>query len=348
MTSGNGAGRDGTDAHDAGRDATGRTAGGAHDTARRVPTRLDVEVARARIQPHVTRTPLVRSPFLSAETGAEVWLKLETIQVTGSFKFRGAVNAIARLREDRPDVEAVMTASAGNHGLALATAAARFGIRTRVHLPASAPDAKQAALAALGADLVRASSYDAAEDAAREEATRTDAVFVSPYDDEDVIAGAGTVAMEVLEDAPDTDTIVVPVGGGGLIAGIAIAADGRAAVRGAEAAASPVFSSALAAGRPVTVEVAPTLADGLAGNMDPMSRTFGVVRDRVGEVVTVDEDAIARAMRALVFRDRLVAEGASAVGVAALLAGALPVHGRRVVVVLSGCNVDERVLRSVL
>jgi threonine dehydratase len=318
--------------------------------SRRIPGIGDAHEAARRLAGHVVRTPLVHSPYLSERTGADVWLKVEALQITGSFKFRGALNAVLRLRQQRPDLSAILTASAGNHGLALATAASRAGLRTRIYLPATAPHAKRARLASLGAEVLDRPSYDDAENDAREEAARTGATFVSPYDDEDVIAGAGTVGLEMLEDRSELDTIVVPVGGGGLIAGIGVAARSHrasVAVHGAEAGASPVFTSALAAGRPVIVEVRETLADGLAGNMDPASRTFGMVQTLVASVTAVDEAAIAAAMSSLVYRDRLVVEGAGAVGVAAILNG-LDVRGRRVGVVLSGRNVDEARLRTVL
>jgi len=329
---------------------------------RAVPDLNQIKSAADRIAALVWRTPLLPSLWLSERAGAEVRLKLEAVQATGSFKLRGAANAVARLRESRPTVTTVMTASAGNHGLALATAAAHHGLRARVHLPATAPDAKRAALARLGADIVTAPDYDHAEAAARAEASTDDTAFVSPYDDEDVIAGAGTVALEMFEAWPEMDVAVVPVGGGGLISGVAVAARALApgaAVLGAEAEASPVFSSALAAGRPVTVDVRPTLADGLAGNMDPGTRTFDIVQTLVPQVARVSEASIAAAMRGLILRDGVVAEGAGAVGVAALAGDGtggtdrrpafdVDLRGRRIGVIVSGRNVDAAVLERVL
>jgi threonine dehydratase len=299
----------------------------------------------------ILRTPLIRSPWLSDATGADVWLKLDFLQPTGSFKIRGAWNALATLRARDPDARAVTTASAGNHGLALATAAAALGFTTRVHIPRTAPAAKRDALARAGATVIDADTYDDAEANVREEAAAGGVTFISAYSHSDVIAGAGTIAIEMLEDQPALDLIVVPVGGGGLISGIALAARAHASpveIVGAEAAASPVFTAALAAGRPVTVDVHDTLADGLAGNMEPDSQTFGLVRDHVSRVMPVDEPAIARAMRDLIHRERLVVEGASAVAIAALLALGDDVRGRRVGVVLSGRNVDPRTIARVL
>jgi threonine dehydratase len=312
---------------------------------RRLPTAADVEAAGARITGVVRRTPLVRSNWLSTVTGADVWLKLETAQETGSFKLRGAMNAVALLKANQPAVKTVMAASAGNHGLGLAMAARRFGLAARVHLPRTAPRAKREGLAQLDADLVDAATYDEAEAHAQAERA-AGGTFVSAYSDPDVIAGAGTVALEVLADQPDVDTFVVPIGGGGLISGIALAVKAQrpaARIIGVEAAASPVWRHALAAGRLVRVEVRDTIADGLAGNIEPDSITFEIVRDLVERVVDVDEPAIASAMRDLMARDQIRAEGASACAVAALLQPYEPLvlAGRCVAVVLSGSNTDD-------
>ncbi len=313
-------------------------------TAGRRPTAKDVETAAARLGGLVRRTPLVRSDWLSSLTGADVWLKLETAQDTGSFKLRGATNAIARLKADRPSITTVTTASAGNHGLGLATAARRLGIRARVHLPRTAPRIKRDRIAELGAELVEADTYDAAEQRAQAERA-AGAPFISAYSDRDVIAGAGTTALEVLEDQPDMDTFIVPIGGGGLISGIALAVKAQrpgARVIAAEAAASPVWRHALAAGRLVTVEVRETVADGLAGNIELDSITFEIVRDLVERVVDVEEPAIASAMRELMSREQIRAEGAAGAAVGAILQerDALGLAGRNVAVILSGSNVD--------
>ena len=311
----------------------------------------DVEAAARRIAGFACRTPLVKSTWLSDVTRADVWLKLETVQVTGAFKIRGAASALTRLKETKPQTDTVATASAGNHGRAIATAAHRLGIRARVHLPATAPAAKRDALAKLGATMVDAPTYDEAEAAVARDVRETGVQFVSAYSHPDVIAGAGTVALEMLSDQPDLDTFIVPLGGGGLLSGTALVARARvpgALVIGAEADASPVFTSALAAGRPVTVAVSPTLADGLAGNMEQDSATFGYVRDLVDRVVRVREEHIAAAMRDLILRDRLVAEGAAATAAGALLQGSLDLAGRRIGVILSGRNVDARILERIV
>jgi threonine dehydratase len=307
------------------------------------PTREDVEAAARRIRPVALHTPMVRSDWLSDAAKASVWLKLEIVQTTGAFKIRGALNAILRLRDERPEIRQVVTASAGNHGQAIALAAARTGIRARIHVPANAPATKLDAIKRWGAEIVPAASYDEAEARASAEAADPSVVHISAYNHPDVIAGAGTVALEMFEDEPDLDTVVVPLGGGGLLSGTAIVArslGGPVLVIGAEVEASPVFTTSLGAGRITTVRVLPTLADGLAGNMEPDSQTFGFVQELVDRVVLVSESALGNAMRELVACERFIVEGAGATGVAAILQGGLDLTGRRVGVVLSGRNVD--------
>jgi threonine dehydratase len=324
----------------------------------RVPTRADIEAASKRLAGirmasagRPCRTPLVRSSWLSERLRCDVWIKIESVQPGGSFKIRGALNVLHQLHIERPDVSTVVTASAGNHGAAMAIAARHFGVRLRVHLPATAPEAKRQGLLSQGAELVEASDYDGAESAARRDAEESGAPYISPYNHPDVIAGAGTVALEMLEDQPALTSIVVPLGGGGLLAGAAIVArEHPHAVRviGAEAEHSPVFTTALAAGAITPVEVHDTLADGLAGNLEPGSQTFDLVRDLVDAVALVSESSIETAMRNLVYRERLISEGAGATGVAALLQGGLGLDGGPVGVMLSGRNIDMTVLKRVL
>jgi threonine dehydratase len=209
---------------------------------------------------------------------------------------------------------------------------------------------KKRQLQALGAELIEAPNYDEAENMARAEAQRTGLTWVSPYNDVDVMAGAGTIALEMFSDCPELDAVVVPLGGGGLLAATAVVARslGREiSVIGAEAEASPVFTTSLAAGQIVTVNVKPTLADGLAGNLEPGSRTFGLVANLADRVILVAESSIELAMRELIRRERLVAEGASATAVGALLQGGHGLAGRKVGIILSGRNVDAEVLERV-
>jgi threonine dehydratase len=319
------------------------------------PGPQDVYLARRRIAAYVRRTPLVESDWLSAATGARVFLKLESMQVTNSFKARGAMNAalvMAGRAACGADLPTLVTASAGNAGRALAWALAQIGARAIVFTPRDAPRTKLDAIRALGADLrPEATSYEESEQLAKQYAAGAGLPYLSPYNHPDVIAGAATVAIEILEDVPDVDAILVPLGGGGLLAGIAIAAKAIAPavhVVGVEAAASPAFSTSLREGRITEVAVQPTIADGLAGNMDPDTITFDIVRRLVDRVEVAAEPALVAAVRGMATHDHLIAEGAGAAGAAALLEGRLPMAGRRVAVIVSGSNIDAARLAGLL
>jgi threonine dehydratase len=297
----------------------------------------------------VLRTPLRRSAWLSAQTGADVFLKLETLQPTFSFKIRGALNAVLRLRESGGDLPRLVTASAGNHGRALAHAAREAGLPLTVYVPESAPRVKLEAIRHEGGELRPARDYDEAERLAKAHGAAGDALFISPYSHPDVIAGAGTIALEILEDRPDTDTFVVPIGGGGLISGIGIvAASSDAAVMGVEVEASCPFTQSLAAGHIVEIQVGETLADGLAGNMDPDTITFDLVRQYVSHIAVIGEAELRAAVGALVREERLIAEAAAATGIAAVAAQTMDLQGRQVAIVLSGANIDPEALRELL
>jgi threonine dehydratase len=324
-----------------------------------IPGVLDILAARRRIAGHVYATPLRESAWLTSHSGAPVYLKLECVQRTGSFKLRGAFNALARLgpaeadpsSSDRPSrVQHVVTASAGNHGRAIALAAETLGLQATVFAPRDAPTTKLAAIERHGAELRREPTYDDAERAARALAHAAGLTFVSPYNHADVIAGAGTIALEVIEAFPDVATIVVPVGGGGLIAGVALAAKAiapRARIIGVEVAASCAMLTSLQNGRITNIEPRPTLADGLAGNLEPGSMTFEIVRQHVDEIVTVGEEELAAGMCGLVAHEHVVAEGAGAAAVAALAARKIKATGT-VVALVTGGNIDLRRLAVVL
>jgi threonine dehydratase len=314
---------------------------------------LAVQEARRRIAPHVRHTPAVRSAWLSKATGADVWLKLETLQPTSAFKVRGAFNAALRLKEDGSPSAALVTASAGNHGMALAAAAAAAGLPCVVFTPADAPKVKLDKISAAGAQLFASSrNYDEAERAAKDYAAATGGRFISPYTHPDVIAGGGTVACELIEDVPRLDAVVVPMGGGGLISGIGVALAAlapAARLAGVEAAANAVFAGSRAAGRIVEIPVGATIADGLGGNLEPGAVTFDYVQRHVHDIVVVPEDAIRAAIGDLAAHDHLIVEGAAAVGVAALATNAVPgLAGHTVAVVLTGANIDRARLAACL
>jgi threonine dehydratase len=230
----------------------------------------------------------------------------------------------------------------------LAHAAALFELPLTVFVPEHAPAVKLEALRRTGARLVLCRDYDEAERRARQEGPGERTRYVSPYSDPDVIAGAGTIALEILQDDPAIGAIVTPVGGGGLVSGVGIGAAGRADTLGVEAEASNPFTRSLAAGRVVAIDVGSTLADGLAGNLDPATITFDLVRRHVAHVTTVSEPEIRATIAGLAAEERLIAEGAAAVAVAAVLNGRLDLKGRRAAVVLTGANVDADTLRQII
>jgi len=314
----------------------------------RVPEASEIPVAAAIVRRHLPLTPVVPAPGL----GRDTWLKLETLQPTGSFKVRGALVAVtaAIARDGRASI---VTASAGNHGLGIAFAAERLGATATIVVPTNASDAKQDAIERFAVALVRhGTSYDDAEAHALALGD-AGAVFVSPYNDPDVIAGQGTIAAELLEQVPDIATIVTPIGGGGLASGLGLAASTMDGVRivGVEAVRSAAWTAALDAGRPVPISPGATLGDGLAGNLEPGTVTFDLVRRTVAEVVAVTEDDIATAMRFLAREHGIVAEGSAAVGVAAVLTGRVapaPHSTGATVVIVTGRNITAHTIAGVL
>ena len=307
-----------------------------------LPSPADIRAAALRIAPRIRRTPLRRSTGLSEFLGGDAWLKLECEQVTGSFKIRGATNALALL-DERARATGVVASSAGNHGLGIAAAAKELGIAATVFVPRTAPAVKRDRIAALGATVdATAASYDAAESLARAHATRTGAAFVSPCTGHAVLAGQGTVALEVLEELPTLRAIVVPVGGGGLVGGIGGLLRAEAPhvrIVGAQSERTNAMALALASGQPAEIPDRPTLADGLAGLVDAEMLAQG--QAAIDQIVTLREQAIASAISWLWIEEGVKAEGAGAAGVAALLAGRVQHVEFPVVVVVSGGNIDD-------
>jgi threonine dehydratase len=313
-------------------------------------TLSDIRQARDRIAPHVVRTPLVPSPTISSMSGYEVYLKLETMQKAGSFKVRGAMNRILSRRGEIGE-KGVVAASAGNHAQGVAVAARVAGVPATVVMPVWAPVSKQAAARSYGARVILSGGTLEESMAHARELAVSGMANIPAFDDAEVIAGQGTIGLEILEDLPGTEVILVPVGGGGLIGGIAVAARGldpRVSIRGVQAAACPSAAEAVKAGRPVLVEAGPTLADGIrvrqAGDL-----TFPLLRDLVEEILLVGEEEIATAMLLLLERKKVLAEGAGAAPLAALLSRKVRAReGSRVVLVVSGGNVDTPLLDRVI
>jgi threonine dehydratase len=309
----------------------------------------DVTAARARIAHGVRKTALIVSPALSKACGADVLLKLELSQVTCSFKARGALNAVLQVD---PCTQLIVTASAGNHGRAVAWAAEQAGHRAVVFTPCSAPRTKIEPIVAHGAELrAQAANYEDAEQQAIVFANEHGATFISPYNHPHVIAGAGTIALELIEEDDAIDTIVVPIGGGGLISGIALAVKAlRPAIRviGVEVEASAAFTAARAAGRIVPIAVGPTIADGLGGNVEPETITWPFIRDLVDGIIVVREPDVLSAMRLLAGAEHVRAEGAAATALAGVLAARADFNARRVAVVLTGANIDPDVFARLI
>ncbi|HVR89384.1 MAG TPA: threonine ammonia-lyase [Candidatus Limnocylindria bacterium] len=308
-----------------------------------------VRGAAAALAGRVERTPLLASAELSALTGCEVHLKLENLQRTGAFKIRGALNRLLALDADER-ARGVVTASAGNHGQGVAVAASALGIPACIVLPRGVPLAKLTAIQRTGAEVViTGADYDAAHAAALEIGGRRGALYVHAFDDPAVIAGQGTVAREMLEDRPDLDAIVVPVGGGGLLAGTALAlaeAGSRAELIGVQASGASAFADAIRTGT-IAPGGSATIADGIAVR-EPAVRTLAISRARGASMRVVTDEAIARAIVVLLERHKLLAEAAGAAGVAALLEDNGALAGKRVGVIVSGGNIDPNLLGKVV
>ncbi|MHB9799568.1 hydroxyectoine utilization dehydratase EutB [Pseudomonas sp. MT3] len=299
--------------------------------------------ARQRIQGLVRQTPLAHSPSLSNLLGAPVYLKLESQQITGSFKLRGASNAIAQL-SDAQKANGVVAASTGNHGRALAHAARMLGVHATICLSQLVPANKVQAIRELGAEVrIVGRSQDDAQAEAERLARDHGAALLPPFDHPQIIAGQGTLGLEILEQLPDVRQVLIPLSGGGLFGGVALAmkhADPGIRVHGISMRRGAAMAASLAAGHPVDVEELPTLADSLGGGIGLDNRyTFALARDYCDQLHLLDEDAIAAGIRHAYREERQVVEGAAAVGIAALLDGLIAPVGPLVVIV-SGRNID--------
>jgi threonine dehydratase len=300
-----------------------------------------VELAEGRIRPFIRETPLEPSPLLSAAAGCRVYLKLENVQVTGSFKARGAFNKLLSLT-DAERAAGIVTASTGNHALAVAHALGLLGIGGEIFLPSTASPLKLEALRSRGADL-RLVDADPGrvETIARTHAAASGRVFISPYNDPEVIGGQGTIAVELLRELETTDTVLVPVGGGGLIAGIGgwlKAHDPAIRVVGCQPAASPVLAASIATGRIVEMRSGASLSDATLGLVEQGAITFPICQSCVDEWPIIEEARLRAAVLLILETHSLLIEGAAALPVAALLQAGQRYRGRTVVLVLSGSH----------
>jgi threonine dehydratase len=303
----------------------------------------DSIAAREKVAPYVHRTPLLSSRLLDAETGLEVRLKAEIFQRTGSYKIRGPLNKLSLLTEEER-ARGVVCSSAGNHAQGVALAASMLGVRAVVCMAENATPSKVAATKGYGAEVVQHGTiWDEADEKARELVERDGLVYVHPFDDPDLIAGQGTLGLEILEDWPEVEAIVVPIGGGGLISGVATAvkrANPEVRVFGVESAEGPAMKRSVEEGELVTLERCDTIIDGL--RVKRVGRhTFELVRRFVDDIVAVPDETIFENLLWVMARTKLVVEGAAAAPVAALRSGALTLPpGTKVACVLSGGNLD--------
>ena len=314
-------------------------------------TMRDVYEARQAIAGIAMRTPLIDSPELMEQTGTSVYLKLENVQRTGAFKIRGAANKLRSLTEGERG-RGVITVSSGNHGRGVAYVARELGVRAVVCMSTRVPPNKVRGIRRLGAEVVlRGDSYDEAERHAMRLQKERGLTMIPPFDDPYVIAGQGTIGLEILEDLPGVDTVVVPLSGGGLLSGIALvlkSADASIRTVGVSMDRAPVMFHSLRAGHPIEMKEEETIADALAGGIGLDNRyTFRMIQEYVDEVLLVTEDEIANAMALALERQHLVVEGGGAVALAALLQGKVGGLGENVVVVLSGGNVEIPLLLEI-
>lgn len=314
-------------------------------------TPKDIKEARKRLGDAIYLSPCAHSEALSRMTGCELYLKLENLQMTGSFKERGSLNKILQLSEEQK-AAGVITASAGNHAQGVAHAARLCGIRATIVMPETTPLAKLRGTRELGAEIVLAGScYDEAYEKACELQDAYSYTFIHAFDDPAIIAGQGTIGLELLEQLPDMEAVIVPIGGGGLIAGIATAIKAEhpdVAIIGVEAERLPAMKTSVAAKRVVPLRTANTIADGISVARVG-EHTLPIVSKLVSEIVTVGEEEIAAAIMTLLEREKTLAEGAGAVGFAALMQQRIPsIKGKKVVVVISGGNIDMTMLSRIV
>ncbi len=311
----------------------------------------DIVRAQQRLSPFIAPTPLLFSEALSEQSGADVWLKLEVCQPTGSFKVRGALHKLMTLA-GQDKLAGVVTASAGNHGLGVAFAAQKLGLtNTTVFVPQSAPATKVAKLRRFPIQLKQAGqTYEDAHQAAEEFARQSGATYISAYDDPQVIAGAGTCGLEIITTLPQADAVIVPIGGGGLVAGIAVAVKGvnsGCRVVGVQPEASPAAKLSFEQNLPIDpYDHAPTIADGLAGGFG--AYPFYIARTLIDDILLFSETHLRQAIASLVNQHQLVAEASGAISICPLLTTPRQFAGQTIVCVVTGSNIDTRLLAAIL
>ena len=299
-----------------------------------------IKEARERIAPYIFKTPLLRLPALDAALGCEVWAKAECMQITGAFKLRGAMNKMLTLSKEEL-ARGIVTVSSGNHGKAVSYAAKMLGAKVTVVIPRTAPQVKIDAIRALGAEVVPGDVATRFE-LAREICEKSGGVMVPPFNDELVMAGQGTLGLELAEQNPELDKVIVPTSGGGLLSGVSTAVKAclpKAQVWGVEPAVRARYSASLAAGKPVSVGIVPTIADALA-SLIPGDKCFPVVREHVDAFAKVTDEFLLKGMKLLLTEGKVLAEPSSCIGLGAVLQGEIKVRpGEKVCFILSGGSV---------
>ncbi len=312
----------------------------------------DIKTARETIRPFVKRSTLKYSNFLSSLCQGAVYLKLENAQLSHSFKIRGAFNKILHLTPEEKQ-KGIITCSSGNHGLATAIVAEKMDIAAKIVIPETTPRKKVDKINKYNVDLVLYGDYDDAEQKALELAHKEGKTYVSGYNDPDIIAGQGTIGLEILEEFPEVEKVLVPIGGGGLVAGIAIAIKNKnraIEVIGAQSEASPVMYESLKAGKILKSEelkIQDSIADGLSGGIEKGSVTFKVAQKNVDEIVLVKEETIKEAIRLLWEKDGQVVEGAGAVGPAVVLENTEQFKNKKTVIIISGGNINDELFNKI-
>lgn len=313
-------------------------------------TLQDIKAAREIISTGVKKTPLIHSQYLSSYCGGLVYLKLENQQITNSFKIRGALNRMSKLSPDERS-RGVVTASSGNHAQAVARVAELMNISARIFVPKNTSKTKLEKINKYNVEIMLYGDYDEVETKAREVAAKEELTYVSPYNDEGIIAGQGTVGLEILEDLPNVEIIIVAVGGGGLISGIAIAAKSinpNIKVIGVQSKAAPTVHESLKAGKIVWVKEGESFAEGLLGGIEQEAITFGMIRKYVDDLIVVKEETIKNAIKLLWENEKQVTEGAGAIAIAPILENHDKFKGKTVVSVISGGNIEENLFQKIV
>jgi len=312
---------------------------------------LDIKNARKATEIFIKQTPLIRSQFLSDLCEGAAYLKLENLQVTNSFKVRGVFNRMLHLSDSEKN-RGIVTASAGNHAQAVAFAAEKLNFQAKIVVPRTTPRVKIDRIQGRGVELVlHGDIYDEAEQKAKELAEKEKLAYISPYNDEWIIAGHGTIGLEILEVLPSVDSVIVPIGGGGLISGVSIALKGvkpEVKIIGVQSEASPVMYESLKAGRIVDVEMRESIAEGLFGGIEKNSMTFGLVKKYVDNIVLVREETIRKAVYLLWDKERQVVEGSGAAAIAPIIEDKSIFKGKTTVAVITGGNIEDELFQGIL